>query len=347
MQSALTQAVRATAGLTFVAATVACVWELANGKAPVPHTGVLVGVWTAALLSMARPVLLLVYRREVRRLHRKRLHHHSTAGVPLEKDLSRQARRRQERFEELPSSSGPEGWVKARQVAIWTLVLLCSLTAATSSFGPPEPPGKQVAALHAAGARVSTATIAEKPRITTRHHDDEDDERIVTGYTADLVLSVHGGPGRLTAPHTYTPREPHTGQEVAVLWAADDLSLGGHVGERQELLRYAAGDWGDPVTDTVMQWVPWVLFVIGVLALGLPFSLIPYGKLLRRLAWSPLAQTAHAAAALVLAVGVTPDLAGCSASGTAAVCAALAPFVLPVTYFCTGGWALSRMPSVE
>lgn len=134
--STLTWSVRASAGLAYAAAAAACLWALAGDRhAPAPHTGVLVCVWAAVAFSVARAVLLGVRRR-------------SAPGVTLEKGRAGRGS-----VPHVPPDHDSERWAKARQLAAWALVLLCS-TATVTSFAPP---GKAPAT---AGATAEAATQA-------------------------------------------------------------------------------------------------------------------------------------------------------------------------------------------
>ncbi|MFJ9893797.1 hypothetical protein ACIQPR_10745 [Streptomyces sp. NPDC091280] len=84
------------------------------------------------------------------------------------------------------------GWIRAPTCAVWLLVGFASAALFVGLLGTGGGDDR-VDALRDAGARVSAATVVERPGAVR----EDLSEDVVRGRTARLVVAVPGGPGRL------------------------------------------------------------------------------------------------------------------------------------------------------
>ncbi|QLE72829.1 hypothetical protein FGW37_15635 [Streptomyces rectiverticillatus] len=319
MQNALTQAVRVSAALTYAAAVAACIWALGIDYQPAPHTGVLVCVWTAASAWVQRAVLLWVRRWDGLRRERE------GEKTVLEKESGRRAARRiqQIRFRPVPDSFSSPALSKARQLSVSALALVASLTA-LSLHGMPGSDSRQTAIQHA-GAEVAVATVV-KARLLEKEYDDDNPE-LVRGYVYELTVTVPGSPAQLATGRTTYHDPVREGGLLTAMWAPDDPSLGAYLGREEKLHRLAAGKWQPNLEGSIVNAIALILGLC-LLPWVLLFSLGIAGGSLRKLPWSPVMQSVHAAVAVLAAYGCTPALRGEDPSGTAQA------------LLQAGGWAL-------
>ena len=314
MRSVLVWTVRLCGLVGWVAVAVACAWLLGVGGVPRPWNGLLGWGAVAAGCAVGRAGALW----GVRRLGR------SGDGVSLNKAHGGGSwasydrlgpevlgRRRPPLGYVLGRCLDSRGWIRVRSCAVWLLVgfasaaLFVGLLAAGSR-------DDRVDALRDAGARVSSATVVERPG-GVREDLSED---VVRGYSARLVVAVSGGPERLAVKGAYTFDKPRAGTEVEVLWAPSAPELGGYVHERKDLSALAGGRWsafsgGADGRDSLVAFV--LVMVIGcVLAAVFTFTAGPGA--LQRLAWSPGVQTVRAALTAAVFLGWRPLLLGHEAS---------------------------------
>ncbi|GGY05210.1 hypothetical protein [Streptomyces hiroshimensis] len=319
MQNALTQAVRASAAVTYAAVVAACIWAAGIDYQPAPHTGVLICVWTAAAAWVQRAVLLWVRRWDGLRKER------AEVKAVLEKETGRRAARRvqQSRFRPVPDSFAGAALSKARQLCVSALALAASLTA-LSLHGMPGSDSRQTAIQHA-GAETAVATVAEA-RLLEKQYDDDNPE-LVRGYVYELTVTVPGSPAKLATGRTTFHDPVREGGLLTAMWAPDDPSLGAYLGREEKLHRLAAGEWRPSLEGSIVNAIALIVGLC-LLPFVLLFSLGINGGSLRRLPWSPVMQSVHAAVAVLAAYGCTPALRGEDPSGTAQA------------LLQAGGWAL-------
>ncbi|MFC5147522.1 hypothetical protein [Streptomyces aureoversilis] len=308
MQNALTQAVRASAVLTYAAVVAACVWAAGIDYQPAPHTGVLICVWAAAAAWVQRAVLLWVRRWDGLRKER------AEVKAVLEKETGRRAARRvqQSRFRPVPDSFASTALSKARQLAVSALALVASLTA-LSLHGMPGSDSRQTAIQHA-GAEVAVATVVQA-RLLEKEYDDDNPE-LVRGYVYELTVTVPGSTAKLATGRTTYHDPVREGGLLTALWAPDDPSLGAYLGGEEKLRRLAAGKWQPNLEGSIVNAIALIVGLC-LLPFVLLFSLAVGGPSLRALPWSPGMQSVHAAVAVLAAYGCTPALRGEDPSGTA------------------------------
>ncbi|MDV9173881.1 hypothetical protein R6V09_27715 [Streptomyces sp. W16] len=327
MRAVLVWTVRLCGLVGWVAVAVACAWLLGVGGVPRPWNALLVWGAVAAGCAVVRAGALW----GVRRLGL------SGGGVSLNKAHGGGSwasydrlgpevlgRRRPPLGYVLGRHLDSRGWIRGRSCAVWLLVgfasaaLFVGLLAAGSR-------DDRVDALRDAGARVSSATVVERPG-GVREDLSED---VVRGYSARLVVAVSGGSERLAVKGAYTFDKPRAGTEVEVLWAPSAPELGGYVHERKDLRALAGGRWsafsgGADGRDALVAFV--LVMVIGcVLAAVFTFTAGPGA--LQRLAWAPGVQTVRAALIVAVFLGWRPFLLGDEAS-------------LPEELFAGGGFIL-------
>ncbi|WP_217242856.1 hypothetical protein [Streptomyces sp. AC555_RSS877] len=292
----------------WVATAVACTWLLGVAPTPQPWNGPLVWGAVAAGCAVVRALALWVLRvpAAVAWWHgRWRL----LGGVSLSKEGS--ADRRRDDWDDVHELSfqGHEIWTKLRTAAVWMLVAFSSGAFFVALLTGSEAGGR-AETLRDAGAEVSAATVVEKP---TAVRTDVDDEDVVQGYSSRLVVSVAGGPERLTVKGAYTSEKPRKGSEVDVLWARSATRLGGFVHEGRDLPTIAEGRWKafpDSELGGAMLFAFILLAVVFGGVLTPVFSLVADADDLQKLAWSPLAQTVRAALAAAVFLGWRPLLLG-------------------------------------
>ncbi|WP_406458123.1 hypothetical protein OH768_28050 [Streptomyces sp. NBC_01622] len=304
MRAVLVWTVRLCGPAGWVAVAVACVWLLGVGAVPRPWNGVLAWGAVAAGCAVVRAGALWGLRRI----------EGSGGGVSLNKSNG-------------GGSWESRGWIRVRTCAVWLLVGLASGALFVGLLGAGSGDDR-VDALRDAGARVSTATVVERPG-GVREDLSED---VVRGYSARLVVAVPGGPERLVVKGAYTYDKPRGGAEVEVLWAPSAPELGGYVHERKDLSALAGGRWsafsgGADGRDALVAFV--LVMVVGcVLAAVFTFAAGPVA--LQRLAWSPGVQTVRTALIVAVFLGWRPFLLGDEAS-------------LPEELFAGGGFILAPL----
>ncbi len=313
----------------WAATAVACTWLLGVAPTPQPWNGPLVWGAVAAGCAVVRALALWALRvpAAVGWWRRRR----PSSGVSLSKarhvdgsdgaDSSERRRersyRRRSRMDDWDdwegahelSFRGYEIWTKLRTAAVWMLVAFSSGAFFVALLTGSEAGGK-AEALRDAGAEVSAATVVEKPAAVRADVDDED---VVQGYSSRLVVSVAGGPERLTVKGAYTSEKPRKGSEVDVLWARSATQLGGFVHEGRDLPTIAEGRWKafpDSELGGAMLFAFILLAVVFGGVLTPVFSLVADADDLQKLAWSPLAQTVRAALAAAVFLGWRPLLLG-------------------------------------
>ncbi|MFE2419812.1 hypothetical protein [Streptomyces hokutonensis] len=290
MRAVLVWTVRLCGRVGWVAVAVACTWLLGVGAVPRPWNGVLAWGAVAAGCAVVRAGALW----GVRRL-----------GGSGNKSYGGGSWASYDRMgpEVLGRRRPPLGYVlgchlesrvriRVRTCAVWLLVGLASSALFVGLLGSGSGDDR-VDALRDAGARVSTATVVERPG-GVREDLSED---VVRGYSARPVVAVPGGPERLVVKGAHTYDKPRAGAEVAVLWAPSAPEQGGYVHERKDLRALAGGRWsafsgGAAGRDALVAFV--LVMVIGfVLAAVFTFTAGP--EALQRLTWSPGVQTVRAA----------------------------------------------------
>ncbi|MEU8432968.1 hypothetical protein AB0F18_08625 [Streptomyces sp. NPDC029216] len=188
-------------------------------------------------------------------------------------------------------------WVFLRQSAVWLLLVVA--VAGMAGLGRAHG-SQQVQSLLRAGADHSSAMVTEVSHLREDRSDDE-----VRGYYATLGLTLPGG-GKVRAENAYTRDEPKPDDRVRVLWAPTAPELGAVLEPGEPLGRYRERGWG----ITLHGVAPGAFGLLLVLACMLPVSVAAEAESLQELAWSPLAQTAHAAAVTGVLAGVLPYLSG-------------------------------------
>ncbi|MEV6501385.1 hypothetical protein [Streptomyces prunicolor] len=309
MRSVLVWTVRLCGLVGWIAVAVACVWLLGIGSVPRPWNGPLAWGAVAAGCAVVRAGALWGMRRS-----RK-----PGDSVSLNKPRDEcYDRPRPELLGSRPQLGDVLGirfdspaWIRTRTCAVWLLVGFASgaLFVGLMATGSRN---DRVDSLRDAGARVSTATVVERPGAVR----EDLSEDVVRGYSARLVVAVPGGPERLAVKGAYTYDKPSAGTEVEVLWAPSAPELGGYVHERKDLSALAEGRWsafsgGADGRDSLVALVL-VMVVGGVLAAVFTFTAGP--EALQRLAWSPGVQTVRAALTAAVFLGWRPLLLGHEAS---------------------------------
>ncbi|MFF5517050.1 hypothetical protein [Streptomyces coeruleorubidus] len=304
--------VRLCALVGWVATAVACAWLLGVAPTPQPWNGPLVWGAVAAGCAVVRALALWGLRvpAAVAWWRRRRRN-----GVSLSKERhsDRPGRRwgRWADWEDVHELSFPghEIWIKLRTAAVWLLVAFSSGAMFVGLLTGSEPGGR-AETLRDAGAEVSSATVVERPAAVRADVDDED---VVQGYSSRLVVSVAGGPERLTVKGAYTAEKPREGTEVDVMWARSATRLGGFVDEGRDLPTIAAGRWKafpDSELGGMMLFAFILLAVVFGGVLTPVFTLVAGADDLQELAWSPLAQTVRAALTAAVFLGWRPLLLG-------------------------------------
>ncbi|WP_330306043.1 MULTISPECIES: hypothetical protein [unclassified Streptomyces] len=318
MRSALVWTVRVCGLVGWVAAGVACWWLLGVSAVPRPWTEPLVWGGVAAGCAVVRVGALWGLRVPRRR--------GDGEAVSLAKAGARAGRAgRTEELGRAPLddvlgiSFGSPGWVRFRTGAVWLLVAFVSGALFVGVMGDSSG-NDRIDALREAGAEVSAATVVEPPRAVREDLSDD----VVRGYMSRLVVSVSGGPERLTVKGAYTDAKPRVGTEVEVLWSRSAPRLGGVVHERESLRTLAAGRWeafpdGANGGDALVAFV--LIMIVGCV-LGAVFTFAAGLDGLRRTAWSPTVQTVRGAMTVAVFLGWRPLLLGRDAS------APEVPFVL-------------------
>ncbi|MFF0161651.1 hypothetical protein ACFYRY_29530 [Streptomyces sp. NPDC005263] len=317
MRWVLVWAVRLCGLVGWVATAVACTWLLGVAPTPKPWEGPLVWGAVAVACAVARALLLWVPRVVVGVARRRRRRGGDSPGVSLSKEKQGDGGGRWDRWDDWEldwgdphdlSFHGWEVWAKLRTGAVWLLVAFASGAFFVGILTSPDWDDR-VEGLRDAGAEVSVATVMRAPEAVRADVDDED---AVQGYSSRLVVSVPGGPARLTVKGAYTEEKPREGAEVDVLWARSAQRLGGYVNETQDLPAIAERRWkafpdGDLGSGALVAFIVLMLFG-GILAPV--FSLVPDADDLQEVAWSPWVQTVRAAVAAAVFLGWRPLLLG-------------------------------------
>ncbi|XUL89171.1 hypothetical protein ACQ86D_23115 [Streptomyces galilaeus] len=309
----------------WVAVAVACTWLLGVGAVPRPWNGLLACGAVAAGCAVVRAGALW----GVRRLGGSGNKSYDGGSWAAYDRMGPEVlgRRRPPLGYVLGRHLESRVWIRVRTSAVWLLVGFASGALFVGLLGAGSGDDR-VDALRDAGARVSTATVVERPG-GLREDLSED---VVRGYSARLVVAVPGGPERLVVKGAYTYDKPRAGAEVEVLWAPSTPELGGYVHERKDLRALAGGRWsafsgGGDGRDALVAFV--LVMVIGcVLAAVFTFTAGP--EALQRLAWSPGVQTVRAALIVAVFLGWRPLLLGHEAS-------------LPEGLFAGGGFILALL----
>ncbi|KOG30081.1 hypothetical protein [Streptomyces resistomycificus] len=301
----------------WVATAVACTWLLGVAPTPQPWNGPVVWGAVAAGCAVVRALLLWVLRvpASVAWWRRRRLRGAGTGTGAV--SLSKERENNRGRWDDWSdwedahelSFPGDEIWTKLRTAAVWVLVAFASGAVFVGMWSVSEAGGK-AETLRDAGAEVSAATVVLEPG---KVRADVDDENVVRGYSSRLVVSVPGGPERLTVKGAYTLGKPRKGDEVDVLWARSATGLGGYVHEDRDLPMIAEGRWkAFPDTDSGgMMLFAFILVAVVFGAVLTPvFTLVADADDLQELAWSPLAQTVRAALTAGVFLGWRPLLLG-------------------------------------
>ncbi|MEV6327906.1 hypothetical protein [Streptomyces sp. NPDC051909] len=290
--------VRMSGVLAFAGAAVLCVWVagLPAGVA-LPAPGLVAMTWAAIGLVWLRVVALWVWWSDDTYLWMP----YTSPARPVSLAKGSGGERRQgpgvlRRLATSEYESVP--WVYLRQAAVW-LLMLASL-AALNVLGQSHT-SQHVRSLVRAGAAYSTATVAEVADVTEMR-DDEDE---VTGHHATLLLTLPDG-SRVRSEGAYTEKRPKPGDRVRTLWAPAATELGGVVEEGASLGRYVDRDWGLTLSGTAVVLLPLIL----VLACMLPTAIAAEADSLQEQAWSPIAQTVHAAAVTGVMLAALPYLSG-------------------------------------
>ncbi|KOU62184.1 hypothetical protein ADK57_25300 [Streptomyces sp. MMG1533] len=331
MGSVLVWVVRLCALVGWVATAVACTWLLGVAPTPHPWNGPLVWGAVAAGCAVVRALALWALRVPAAvTWWRRRRRGRDRVSLSKERYSDRRDRRdrRYRRYRwyqwsrrgdwgdwgdwedahEL-SFRGYEIWTKLRTAAVWLLVAFSSGAFFVALLTGSDAGGR-AETLRDAGAEVSAATVVEEPAAVRADVDDED---VVQGYSSRLVVSVAGGPERLTVKGAYTSEKPREGTEVDVLWARSATRLGGYVHEGKDLPTIAAGRWKafpDSELGGAMLFAFILLAVVFGGVLTPVFTLIADADDLQELAWSPPAQTIRAALAAAVYLGWRPLLLG-------------------------------------
>lgn len=327
VRAVLVWAVRLCGLVGWVAVAVACTWLLGVGAVPRPWNGLLAWGAVAAGCAVVRVGALWGLRRLGGTGGGVSLKKSDGSGswAPYDRlEPEVLSRRRPPLGYVLGRSLESRAWIRLRTCAVWLLVGLASGALFVGLLGTGSGDDR-VDALRDAGARVSTATVVERPG-GVREDLSED---VVRGYSARLVVAVPGGPERLVVKGAYTYDEPRAGAEVAVLWAPSAPELGGYVHERKDLRALAGGRWsafsgGGDGRDALVAFV--LVMVIGCV-LAAVFTFTAGTGALQRLAWSPGVQTVRAALIVAVFLGWRPLLLGDEAS-------------LPEELFAGGGFIL-------
>ncbi|GAA2750636.1 hypothetical protein [Kitasatospora cinereorecta] len=270
---------------------VAVVWACGMGSGAVqPLRGLLVLGWTGVGLLWLR-VAALWLRAAVRARARARAHAQADR-VSLSKQDARQ-----DLGPRAPVRFSSKLWVYVRHAAVWVLI---PLAAAVPGSLRAMDGGEHVRQLKQAGAAAVTATVIAASDV--REVEDDGD---VTGYHADLVLAMPGGP-QVTA-YGLTVDEPHPGSQVLALWAPSSPQLGAVVNDTKDLPGFVRTGWTWHSEDSEGSF----LFVFFALLVGIalvPLSVSTGAADLHDLAWRPLAQTVNAAVLTALYLVVRPFL---------------------------------------
>ncbi|MFI8520985.1 hypothetical protein ACIGEZ_24655 [Streptomyces sp. NPDC085481] len=305
----LVWSVRITGVLAYAAAAVLAVWTagLPTG-ALLPVPGLVTLSWTVVGLVWLRVVALWIWWSDDNYYW---MPHHWTDArktnaptVSLEKGVTPSRRERPGVFRRLASyeyESVP--WVFLRQALVWLLVVVSVV--ALAGLGRSHT-SQYVRSLVQAGAGYSAATVAEVADVRQMRNDEDE----VTGYHATLFLTLPDG-SQVRSQGAYTKDKPKPGSRVEVLWAPAAPELGGVVEDGAQLDRYLNRDWGLTLSGSAIALFPLLL----VLACMLPTSVAAEADSLQEQAWSPIAQTVHAAVVTGVVLAALPYLSGTFSSG--------------------------------
>ncbi|MFE9369856.1 hypothetical protein ACFYM2_08790 [Streptomyces sp. NPDC006711] len=313
MLTTLTQAVRATTGLTYTATVVGLIWVLGIDTQPAPHTGVLVCLWVATGAITARAALLWI-----RQVYGRRRARRGSSGVRLTKEPD-DAVATWDALYRVPDAS--EGWSRARQLLANAALVAAAMTAVTLPFLPGR--DSLVAAIQRADAEVMTATVSERPQVVKKVHDDDDNEKVV-GYYSKLRVSVPGATGPLSVGPVRSDKPFEVGARLPVMWSPSHPGLGAYTNSPTELKRLAQGSWVVDLTSSGASGpgAMGLAFVFGLCMLPC-VTLFAVGfdpDTLHGLAWSPIRQTVHALVLLGAAYAYTPALMGLPHGGLVGLC---------------------------
>ncbi|MFD5422762.1 hypothetical protein ACFWJT_32700 [Streptomyces sp. NPDC127069] len=287
----LTWSVRISGLLAFTAAAALAVWTagLANGV-PLPSPGLTELAWVVGGLVWLRVLALWAwwFDEEYGWLPTRPERPVSLTKGGRPGPLRRLADREYE----------STAWVFLRQSAVWSLVVvaIAAMNVLGSSHGSPY-----VRSLLQAGAAYTTATVAEVSDVDEVRNGDEE---LVVYHTTLAVTTPQGS--RVRSDTAFTPHRPEPGDQVRVLWAPTAPELGGLVGTDEPLDRYLKRDWG----PTLRGVGPAALALLLVLTCMLPTAVGAEADGLQEQAWSPFAQTVHAAAVTAVLAAVLPYLTG-------------------------------------
>ncbi|MEW1833110.1 hypothetical protein [Streptomyces sp. NPDC088196] len=323
MRSVLVWTVRLCGLVGWVAVAVACAWLLGVGSVPHPWNGPLVWGAVAAGCAVVRAGALWGVRPSRRPGDSVSL---TKSCDDLNKPREHLTKPREEWYDqprpELLGSRPPLGyvlgtrldspaWIRTRTCAVWLIVSFASgaLFVGLIATGSRD---DRVDSLRDAGAKVSAATVVERPGSVRK----DLSEDVVRGYSARLVVAVSGGPERLAVKGAYTHDKPRVGTEVEVLWAPSAPELGGYVHERKDLNTLAEGHWsafsdGEDGRDSL---IAFVLVVVVGCVLAPVFTFTAGSRTLQESAWAPGVQTVRALLTAVVFLGWRPLLLGDEAS---------------------------------
>ncbi|MEV6979277.1 hypothetical protein [Kitasatospora sp. NPDC093806] len=291
--------VRISALLAGVATGVLSLWTLGlPDGVPLPAPGLVTLAWTVGGLVWLRVLTLWVWWSDDNHYWLSRLPF-DRVWEALPKVSRRKGRRRPGLLRRFATSDfDSTRWVFLRQAAVWLLVAVsfAALVVLGRSQG-----SEQVRALVRAGAAFSTATVVEVSEVDENLSADD-----VLVYHAALVLALPEG-GRVRVDGARTLAAPEPDGRVDVLWAPTAPELGGVVAEDQpSMSRYLNRDWGLTVHRTAPLGVAVMLVLFGML----PLALAAEDDGLQEVAWSPVAQTVHAAAVTGMLLLALPYLSG-------------------------------------
>ncbi|MFJ9455322.1 hypothetical protein ACIRST_09610 [Kitasatospora sp. NPDC101447] len=291
----MTWVVRCCAVGAWAAMAVALVRAFGLGSGAVqPQTGLLLLGWVGLGLLWLRLVALWT-RAALRAVARAR------SGRVL---LSKQPPRR-EPEPRVPESFHSPAWVYVRYAAVWVLV---PLAAAVPASLRGMDGGESVRQLKQAGAVTVTATVVDASGV-----EEIEDEGEVTGYHADLVLAIPGGPQ--VAAYGVTHDEPRPDGRVRALWAPSAPQLGAVVNDTKDLDAFVHTGWTWHVESISMLVILGLFVGLGVV----PLSVAAGADGLHDLTWRPLAQSVNTAVLTLLFLWIRPLL---TAQGLAADVAA-------------------------
>ncbi|MER7584497.1 hypothetical protein [Kitasatospora sp. NPDC097691] len=281
----MTWVVRCCAVGAWAAMAVALVWAFGLGSGALqPQSDLLLLGWAGLGLLWLRLVALWT-RAAVRAWARTR-----AGRVPLSKQPTRKAREPR-----VPGSFHTRAWVHARHAAVWVLI---PLAAAVPTSLREMDGGDSVRHLKQAGAVTVTATVVNASDV-----EEIEDDGKVTGYHADLVLAIPGGP-QVTA-YGVTREEPHPDGRVRALWAPSSPQLGAVVNDTKDLDAFVRTGWTWHAESIGM----FVFFGLFVGAGIVPLSVSAGTDALHDLTWRPLVQTVNTTVLTLLFLWIRPFLA--------------------------------------